>query len=73
MLFVFGGRLDRAIISHQHERTQVAAALLVVGFIKRKLVAKSEMTVSKAEEFLASLLKGDYGLSHFPSVLTNFR
>ena len=37
-------------------RERLAAARLVLDFTKQKPVAKSEVTVGKAEEFLASLL-----------------
>ena len=40
-------------------RERLAAARLVLDFTKTKPVAKSEVTIGKAEEFLASLLSDD--------------
>ena len=43
----------------QDSRSRIAAARLVLDFTKSKPVAKSEIAVAKAEEFLASLLDND--------------
>jgi len=40
-------------------RERLAAARLVLDFTKTRPVAKSEVTIGKAEEFLASLLDAD--------------
>ena len=40
-------------------RERLAAARLVLDFTKTKPVAKSEVTIGKAEEFLSSLLEDD--------------
>ena len=40
-------------------RKRLAAARLVLDFTKTKPVAKSEVTIGKAEEFLSSLLEDD--------------
>ena len=40
-------------------RERLAAARLVLDFTKTKPVAKSEVTIGKAEEFLSSLLEAD--------------
>jgi len=48
-------------------RERLAAARLVLDFTKQKPVAKSEVTVGKAEEFLASLLTEDDSESEAPS------
>ena len=42
-----------------HNRDRLQAAKLILDFTKVKPVAKSEITVGKAEEFLSSLLDGD--------------
>ena len=42
-----------------HHRDRLQAAKLILDFTKVKPVAKSEITVGKAEEFLSSLLDGD--------------
>ena len=43
----------------QDSRSRIAAARLVSDFTKSKPVAKSEIAVAKAEEFLASLLDNE--------------
>jgi len=43
----------------QDSRSRIAAARLVLDFTKSKPVAKSEIAVAKAEEFLASLLDNE--------------
>jgi len=40
-------------------RERVAAARLVLDFTKSKPVAKNELSISKAEDFLASLVTDD--------------
>ena len=40
-------------------RERLAAARLVLDFTRSKPVAKSEVTIGKAEEFLSSLLEDD--------------
>ena len=40
-------------------RERLAAARLVLDFTKQKPVAKSEVSIGKAEEFLSSLLEDD--------------
>ena len=40
-------------------RERLAAARLILDFTKTKPVAKSEVTIGKAEEFLSSLLEDD--------------
>ena len=42
-------------------RERLAAARLVLDFTKQKPVAKSEVSIGKAEEFLSSLLEDDNG------------
>jgi len=42
-----------------HNRDRLQAAKLILDFTKVKPVAKSEITVGKAEEFLSSLLDSD--------------
>lgn len=44
-----------------HNRDRLQAAKLILDFTKVKPVAKSEITVGKAEEFLSSLLDTDDG------------
>ena len=44
-----------------HNRDRLQAAKLILDFTKVKPVAKSEITVGKAEEFLSSLLDTDNG------------
>lgn len=41
-----------------HNRDRLQAAKLILDFTKVKPVAKSEVTIGKAEEFLSSLLDG---------------
>ena len=42
-------------------RERVAAARLVLDFTKQKPASKSELAVSKAEDFLSSLLEDEDG------------
>jgi len=42
-----------------HNRDRLQAAKLILDFTKIKPVAKSEITIGKAEEFLSSLLDDD--------------
>jgi len=42
-------------------RERVAAARLVLDFTKQKPAAKNELSISKAEDFLASLVEDDDG------------
>ena len=42
-------------------RERIAAARLILDFTKQKPVAKSEVSIGKAEEFLAGLLEEEDG------------
>ena len=42
-------------------RERVAAARLVLDFCKQKPASKNELSISKAEDFLASLVEDDDG------------